>query len=399
VQLTMKEVNRLKVLEGYMDGTVTIEQASLILKCRARSVYRMVAKLRSKGPEGILHGNRNSVSPRRTPEVIREKILGFVRGKYSDINDTHLSEILREVEGIAISRETLRSILRGAGVGPKRKVRRRKYRSRRERKEAFGMMLQIDASDHDWLQGRGPRLTLVGCIDDATNRVWVRFEMSENTWGYIDLMREVFSTNGLPLSLYSDRHTIFHTAKEPTIIEQLKDVVPLTQFGRAMDELGIQIIKAWSPQAKGRIERQWGTLQDRLVVALRLAGAKTLEDANRVLEDVLPKYNRQFSIQPKQTVDVFRKPPCKTDLEKVLCLKETRVVKKDHTVSFEGLVLQIPPSRKYPCMADGVVDVRQYRDGHVDIAYRDTVVARFSSEAITRLLKIKSVSRNARKAA
>ena len=397
--LRMKEVNRLKVLQGYMDGKIEIEEAARILKRHPRSVYRMLRKVREKGPEGVRHGSRDRVSPRRVPESIRKKLVGLALGKYRDINDTHLCEILSEAEGIILGRETLRGILRKGGIAPKRKVRRRRYRSRRERKEAFGMLLQVDASPHDWLEARGPWLTLVGSIDDATGHVWAHFEEAETTWAYLDLMEEVFRTQGIPLSLYADRHSIFHTTREPTIIEQLKDIVPLTQFGRAMEELGISVIKAWSPQAKGRIERLWGTFQDRLVVALRLAGAKTLEQAREVLKGFLPHYNRRFCVLPRKEQAVFRKAPPKAVLHKILCLKETRIVKKDHTVSFEGLVLQIPPSKMYPCLADRKVDVREYRDAHIEIVYRDTVVARFSSEAIRRLLSSKSVQHHMKMAA
>jgi transposase len=399
VLLRMKEVNKLKVIEGCLDGRIRIEEAARILERTPRSVYRMIARVREKGPGGVLHGNRNKVSPRRVPDSVRKRVLRLVTSRYGDINDTHLCEILGKAEEIVIGRETLRGILRAGGIPSKRKVRRRKYRSRRERKEAFGMMLQIDASPHDWLQGRGPWLTLVGTKDDATGFVWAHFEEAETTWSYLDLMGEVFKTHGLPLSLYSDRHSIFHTTREPTIIEQLNAVVPLTQFARAMDELGIRIIKAWTPQAKGRIERQWGTFQDRLVVALRLAGANTLEQAREVLKNFLKDYNQSFCVPPRQAVAVFRKAPPKTARHKILCLKETRVVKKDHTISFEGLVLQIPYSKKYPCMADRQAEVRQYRDGHVEIAYRDSIVARFSSEAITRLLANKSVQHNMKMAA
>ena len=397
--LRMKEVNRLKVLQGYMDGKIEIEEAARILKRHPRSVYRMLRKVREKGPEGVRHGSRDRVSPRRVPESIRKKLVGLALGKYRDINDTHLCEILSEAEGIILGRETLRGILRKGGIAPKRKVRRRRYRSRRERKEAFGMLLQVDASPHDWLEARGPWLTLVGSIDDATGHVWAHFEEAETTWAYLDLMEEIFRTQGIPLSLYADRHSIFHTTREPTIIEQLKDIVPLTQFGRAMEELGISVIKAWSPQAKGRIERLWGTFQDRLVVALRLAGAKNVEQAREVLKGFLPHYNRRFCVLPRKEQAVFRKAPPKAVLHKILCLKETRIVKKDHTVSFEGLVLQIPPSKMYPCLADRKVDVREYRDGHIEIVYRDTVVARFSSEAIRRLLSSKSVQHHMKMAA
>ena len=397
--LTMKEMNRLRVLQGYMDGKVVIEEAARILKRSLRSVYRMLAKVREKGPEGVLHGNRNKLSPRRVPEATRRKVIELALGRYRDINDTHLCEILGEAEGVAIGRETLRGILRKEGIPSKRKVKRRKYRSRRERKEAFGMMLQIDASPHDWLQGRGPWLTLVGAKDDATGYVWAHFEEAETTWGYLDLMGEVISTHGVPLSLYADRHSIFHTTREPTLIEQLKDVVPLTQFGRAMEELGISVMKAWTPQAKGRIERQWGVFQDRLVAELRIAKAHTLEQAGELLKRFLKKYNQRFCRLPKQSAAVFRKAPAKAVLHNILCLKETRMVKKDHTVSFDGLVLQIPFCKKYPCIADRQVDVRQYRDGHLEIGYRGSIVAGFSSEAIGRLLNTRSVQNNLKMAA
>ncbi len=397
--LTMKEVNRLRVLQGYMDGKILIEEAGRILKRCVRSVYRMVAKVRGKGPEGVLHGNRNKLSPRRVPEAVRKKVIELALGKYRDINDTHLCEILSKAEGIVMGRETLRGILRKEGIPSKRKVKRRKYRSRRERKEAFGMMLQLDASPHDWLQGRGPWLTLVGGKDDATGYVWAHFEEAETTWAYLDLMREVISTHGVPLSLYADRHSIFHTTREPTLIEQLKDVVPLTQFGRAMEELGISVMKAWTPQAKGRIERQWGVFQDRLVVELRLARANTLEQAREVLKSFLKEYNQRFCLPPKQAANVFRKAPPKAVLHNILCLKETRMVKKDHTVSFDGLVLQIPFCRKYPCIADRQVDVRQYRDGNIEIGYRGSIVARFSPEAVRRLLNTRSVQSNMKMAA
>jgi len=382
-----------------MDGKVVIEEAARILKRSLRSVYRMLAKVREKGPEGVLHGNRNKLSPRRVPEATRRKVIELALGRYRDINDTHLCEILGEAEGVAIGRETLRGILRKEGIPSKRKVKRRKYRSRRERKEAFGMMLQIDASPHDWLQGRGPWLTLVGAKDDATGYVWAHFEEAETTWGYLDLMGEVITTHGVPLSLYADRHSIFHTTREPTLIEQLKDVVPLTQFGRAMEELGISVMKAWTPQAKGRIERQWGVFQDRLVAELRIAKAHTLEQAGELLKRFLKKYNQRFCRLPKQSAAVFRKAPAKAVLHNILCLKETRMVKKDHTVSFDGLVLQIPFCKRYPCIADRQVEVRQYRDGYLEIVYRGAIVASFSPQAIRRLLMTRSVQNNMKMAA
>src|SRR3972149_11537413 len=272
--LTMKDKNKIEVIVAVMDGKIEVRDAGKILSRSCRQIYRMLARMRKEGISGLIHKNRGRKSLRRIDDKKRDKIINLVRRKYGGINDTHLREILERDEGIEIGQETLRKMLRGAGIAPKRKRRRSKYRKKRERKEAFGMMLQVDASCHDWLEGRGPILTLVGAKDDATGYFWGRFVSAETPWAYMNLMKEIFLTHGLPLSLYSDRHSMFHTLIDPTIIEQLKNAQPLTQFGRAMDELEINIIKAYSPQAKGRIERQWGTLQDRLVVELRLAGAK-----------------------------------------------------------------------------------------------------------------------------
>ena len=384
--LTMKEKHRIDVITAVMDGKIEVSEAGRVLERSTRQVYRVVKRVRERGVEGVIHGNRGKESPRNTRKNIRDRILTLAEGKYQDTNDAHFKELLFKREDIDIGRETLRGILRKAGIPPKRTRRRSKYRKRRERKEAFGMMLQIDASTHDWLEGRGPSLTLVAAIDDATGYAWGRFVTGETTWAYLNLMREVMVSQGLPLSLYSDRHSIFHPLREPTIIEQLQNSQPLTQFGRAMNELGITVSKAWSPQAKGRIERFFGFSQDRLVVELRLAGAQSMGGANKVLDTFLPDYNHHFTCTPKVQKSVFRKPPSSQYLDRILCLKETRTVNKDHTVSFEGLVLQIPPSRKFSSIAKQRVEVLQLWDGRVEILYKQRTVACFSPETITRLL-------------
>jgi transposase len=391
--LAMKDKQRIDVITAVMDGRIEVGEAGKVLERSVRQIYRMMKRIRERGVHGVIHGNRGKESPRKTREKIRDRILTLAEGRYQDTNDTHFQELLFKREGIKIGRETLRGILRKAGIPPKRKRRRSPYRKRRERKESFGMMLQIDASPHDWLEGRGPWLTLVGAVDDATGYAWSRFVNAETTWAYLNLMREVISSHGLPLSLYSDRHSIFHPLREPTIIEQLKNIQPLTQFGRAMNELGITITKAWSPQAKGRIERFFGFLQDRLVVELRLKGAKTMDEANQVLDTFLRGYNHRFTCAPKVQGSVFRKPPASQHLDRILCLKETRVVNKDHTVSFEGLVLQIPPSRTFHSIAKQHVEVLQLRGGSVEILYKQRTVARFSFEEITRLLLNGKVNR------
>lgn len=395
--LTMKEKQRIEGIQAVMDERMGVKEAGRALDLSERQIYRILKRLREEGLEGLIHKNRGKKSPRRIKERVQKKILTLVRGKYKEINDRHLTEILLKEEKIKIGRETLRSLLRGDGVGPKRRRRPPKHRSRRERKEAPGMMLQIDGSPHDWLEGRGPWLTLVGGKDDATSHVWAGFEEAETTWAYFHLMEDVFSSHGLPLSLYADRHSIFFSPREPTIVEQFKNTGPLTQFGRAMEELGITLIPAYSPQAKGRIENQWRTFQDRLVVALRLARAKTREEANVVLKPFLKDYNAQFCVKPKKEEAVFRKAPPIHTLHRILCLKETRVVAKDHTISFEGLLLQIPPSKKFRSIAQRKVEVLQLKDGSIEITYKQQTVARFSPEAVTRMIETYKIGKSALK--
>ena len=213
----------------------------------------------------------------------------LAKGKYRGFNDRHLTEKLVEQEKLEISREKVRQILRCAGIASPRKRRGNKHRSRRERKAAEGMMLQVDGSPHDWLEGRGPSLCLIGAIDDATGKVvGAMFVEAESTWGYFRLFSEIFNKHGLPQSVYADRHSVFWTDREPTIEEQLNNQRPTTEVGRGLEELGVTLIPAGSPQAKGRIERLWGTFQDRLVSELRRARAKTPSQAQVVLERYLP---------------------------------------------------------------------------------------------------------------
>jgi transposase len=386
----MKEQARIRTVELLLAGKVTTEEAARTLGRSIRQVYRLQKRLLDDGPKGLVHKSRGRSSPRRLSAAIHDKVVDLVRGDYHDINDTHLCELLAEREKINMSRESLRKILRKNGIAPKHTKKISKYRSRRPRKEAFGMMIQIDASPHDWLEGRGPWLTLIGGRDDASNHGWARFEKAETTWGYLDLMGNIFTKHGLPLSLYSDKHSIFHSTREPTLEEQLRNKKPLTQFGRAMDELGIRIIPANSPQAKGRIERFWGFAQDRLVTNLRLAKACTLEDANKVLETWLIKtVNARFKVLPAKSESAFRKAPSQALLDHVLCIKDIRTVAKDHTISFEGLTLQIPPNKKFRSIAGKKVQVAQHKDGSIQILYRNFVAATFSPLSVSRLMETK----------
>lgn len=385
--LTMKEKQRLEVMQALMDERLTIEQAAQLLSISQRQVWRLLARLRAEGVTGIRHKHCERTPWNKSQEQLWQRVIQLAKTRYVDVNDRHLQELLEREHSIRIGRESLRKRLRQEAIPPKRKRRARKWRMRRERKAAAGMMLQIDASPHDWLEGRGPQLVMVGAIDDATNRFWGLFAESESTWAYFELMRIVAASSGLPLSLYSDRHDIFHPRREPTLLEQLENKQPPTQFGRAMSELGISIIKAYSPQAKGRIERQWGVLQDRLVVELRLAKACNKEAANQLLQRFVPELNRRFSSKAKVSESVFRVPPGKRELERILCWKQERVVNEDHTISYEGIVLQLPREKKFHSLARKRVMVLQLRDQSLEVHYQLQCVARFTLSALKRVLR------------
>lgn len=387
ILLTMKDEKKLIVVQRVMDGTMDIGRGARVVGLSERQMYRLMAWVREEGPSGLIHGNRGNQYRRKYDVAMKEKVLGLVREKYQDVNDSHLAELLKEQEAIGIGRESLRQLLRGSGVLPKRKRRGKVYRRRRDRKVALGEMIQLDASLHDWLEGRGPVMSLVGGIDDATNKVWARFEVSECTWGYLRLLYNIIVSNGIPLSVYTDRHTILHSPKEPTIAEQLSGHPSLTQFGRACHELGIEMIKAHSPQAKGRVERLWGTFQDRLVVEMRLAGITTREEANRFLKRFLPRYNAQFSVAPQECEAVFLKRLPRPELERILCLKETRTVRPDHTISFEGLTLQIPSSSQWASIAKQKVTVMQLRGGSMEVWYKQKCVLSLSSVKVKDLIR------------
>lgn len=383
--LTKKEHNRIHIISAVIEGKLTLQDAALLLALSERQVYRLIAKAQAEDIRQVLHANRGRQPPNKLADEFWTQVLALAKDRYSGVNDLHLQDLLKRDHSIEVGRESLRKRLRGAGVAPKRKHRRKKYRARRERKAAFGMMLQVDASDHDWLEGRGPRFTLLGAIDDATSFAWCRFEQGETTWGYLALLRSILLTQGVPLSLYSDRHMIFHSPREPTILEQLNNEEPVTQFGRACRELGIKILKAYSPQAKGRIERLWEFMQDRLVVEMRLRGIGTQEAANRFLPDFLKRRNEQYSVKARESESVFRLSPRAAQLDRKLCLKGTRLVNRDHTISYQGLVLQLPRSSKYASIAQERVEVLELRDGSWEVIYKQQTVLRLTQPMIEKM--------------
>jgi len=373
-----KEQKRLVVVleieASRMSGREAAEVLGLSLPYRIpweRQVRRLIAAYRKEGAAGLAHGNRGCASSRRTSEEVRKRILELARSDYQDYNDTHFTEKLAEQHGIGVSRSTVRRLRRSIGQGSPRKRRPPRHRRRRQRYAQPGMLLQLDGSPHDWLEGRGPTLALIAAIDDATNEVpYALFREAEDAAGYFELMQAISQSHGLPQAVYADRHTIFQSPAKATVEQQLAGEPPRSQFGRLMDELAIELIEARSPQAKGRVERLFGTLQDRLVKALREANACTLEEANQVLMAYLPKFNARFSVPSEQTGSVYRPWPKDLQPERVFCFKHRRTVNNDNTISLDGKKLQIPPGPDRISYARARVDVHQRLDGRLAICYQ-----------------------------
>ena len=342
--MTTKEQTRIQVLNGVIEGKVTVAEASGLMGVSERHAWRLLAANRGEGPAAVAHGNRGRKPATTTCPQTRETVRELAEGPYAGFNHTHLTEMLAEREDIHLSRSTVRRVLLAGGLpSPRRRKAPRRY-SRRERYPQEGMLLQIDGSRHDWLEGRGPYLTLVGAVDDATGTIpFALFRQQEDAHGYLLMLREITDHHGVPLALYSDRHGIFHrSTNEPeTIAEQLQGRPDPTQFGRALQELDIRLIMAHTPQAKGRIERAWGTFQDRLVSELRLAGASTIEQANKVLWDFIPRYNERFAVAPAQPGSAYRPLPAGVSLDETLCFKYLRTVANDNTVQFDSAAIQL----------------------------------------------------------
>jgi len=366
--MSRTEQRRIWVLTKVLTGELTVAEATELLGLTERSIYRLRARLERDGPAGLVHGNRGRPSPRRLDEATRARIVALAEDTYHDVNDSHLADLLAEQEGITIGRSSLRRLLRGEGRPSPRKRRAPKHRSRRDRMPREGLLLQTDGSRHDWLEDRGPRLTLVGYIDDATGRVTgAVFREQEDSAGYLEALAATIRRYGVPGAIYHDRHTIFEPPmSEPlTLEEQLVDTRVPTQLGRTFLELGIGSIAARSPQAKGRVERLWGTLGDRLVAELRLAGVDDRDGANAYLARYLPRHNRRFAISPAEPEPAWRRMPTGTRIERVCCFKYQRTVARDGTVRAGATTLQLPPKANGRSRSGQRVELHVRLDGRL----------------------------------
>lgn len=340
IVMSIREVRRLKAVQSAIDGHVTQKRVAGMLGLSERQVRRLVKVIRDQGDKGVVHGLRGRPSNRRFPEEIRGRVLSYYRERYSDFGPTLAAEKLIECDGIMISDETLRKWLIEGGFWKKRR-KRSPFRQWRPRRGCFGEMLQMDGSHHSWLEGRGPELVLMGFIDDATNTVYGRFHDYEGTLPAMEGFKGYVERYGLPMSVYLDRHTTYKSSKKLTEWDEVEGIEPLSQFERALKELGVEIIHALSPQAKGRVERLFGVLQDRLVKEMRLRGVRTKEEANVFLQEYLPRYNKRFTVYPAHEVDVHVKLPHHVDLDEYLCIKTERTIRNDNTIALDGRLYQI----------------------------------------------------------
>jgi transposase len=362
IMVRQRELKRLHVIRKVMEGTLTQRDAAGLISLTERQIRRIVARIRQEGDEGICHKSRGMPSHRKLP--FKQRIVELYRSSYPDFGPTLFTEKLQEREGIAVSRETVRTWLMEAGEWKKHR-RRKAHRQWRERKDHYGEMLQMDGSHHDWFEGRGPRCVLMAYIDDATGRVWGRFYDYEGTIPAMDSFTRYVTKNGLPMRVYLDKHT---TYKSWVRKDDFQEAEPISQFGRALQELGVKMLHAHSPQAKGRIERLFNTFQDRMVKEMRLRGVSTIPEANRFLASYLPVYNRRFSVPPKKQENLHR--PVNVELDTILCIKTERTLKNDHTIKYNGKLYQID---------DGIhakrVVVEELIDGGMRIRHKGVQVA------------------------
>lgn len=376
--MSRKEQGRLMVLNQVGRGELVGLEAAEVLGLSLRQVRRLLAAYRKEGARALAHGNRGRKPYHALEHPLKEQVIGLSGTTYAGCNTQHFTELLVEREGVVISRSSVRRLLLQAGIRSPRKRRAPKHRRRRERYPREGQLLQIDGSRHDWLEGRGPYLTLVGAIDDATGKVpYALFREQEDTQGYLLLLRQIVAEHGIPAALYHDRHTIFEIPRKipESLEEQLEGKRRPTQFGRLMEELGIISIVSLSPQARGRIERLWGTFQDRLVSELRLAGASTLEQANQVLQDFLPRHNQRFAVPAVEPGSAFRQPGEGFHPEEVFCFKYQRIVGTDNVVRFGEHRLQLLPTNGRASYARARVELQERLDGSLAIYYQGQCLA------------------------
>jgi len=376
--MSERQWKRLDAVERVRRGALTNGEAAAVVGLSGRQMRRLRRRVAELGRAGVVHGNCGRAPSHRLAPAIRERIVELRRTRYAGFNDQHFTEKLAESEQIVMSRATVRRVLRAAGIASPPRRRAPRHRRRRERKAQAGLMVLWDGSRHDWLEGRGPLLCLLGAVDDASGELLpgAHFVEQECAAGYLRVLKEIASDKGLPWSAYMDQHSSLKRNDDYwTLQEELRGAQEPTQVGRALAALEIEAIYALSPQAKGRVERLWGTLQDRLVSELRLEGTRTLAEANAVLERFRADYNRRFAVSAADPAPAWRKLRPGIDLERVCSFGYQATVLNDNTVRLGGVVIDIPPGPRQRGYAHARVEVRQLLDGSWRVYYDDRLIA------------------------
>ena len=388
--MSRKEVPRAGLVKAALAGKITNQEGARALRLTVRQFKRLKARFRRQGLRGLVHRRRGQPSPRRVPAALRAQVVTLMTTTYAGFNDVHLTEKLQQVHALPVSRATVRRIRVALGQLPRRPRRAPKHRSRRPRAPAMGHLVQLDASPFAWFEGRGPTATLHGLIDDATSiplALW--FRPTEDLHGYTTVLGQACRQYGIPVTLYGDRLSLFRrNDRHWTLGEELRGQQDPTHFGRMLQDLGIGFIAAQSPQAKGRIERLWGTLQDRLVSELRLRALHTLEQANAFLPEFLSAFILRFARAPAEPTPGWR--PAPRDLDRLLSCRYFRVVARDNTVQLGPRWLQIPPGPRGRSYAGCRVELRELLDGRLVVLYQGMLLAAQPTPAPTFVLTPRS---------
>ena len=366
IMLSKKEMRRVKVIHAVLERQMTQVEAGKFLELSDRQVRRITVRVNREGDQGICHQGRGEPSNRGIAGEIKNRILHLYRDRYAGFGPTLAAEKLGEIDKIEVSDETLRLWLKETGT-PYKTRKKRPHRQWRQRRGHLGELVQMDGSHHDWFEGRGPECVLMGYVDDATGEVFGRFYDYEGTIPAMDSFKRYIECYGIPMSIYLDKHTTYKSTAKLTIEDELNGRErQMSQFERSMDELGVKVIHANSPQAKGRIERLFGTLQDRLLKEMRLSGIKSIDEANRFLETYLSSYNKKFRVLPPKATDLHRPFSDKRSLDQILCIRDGRALRNDHTIGYNGKLYQIEEDIKAK-----KVMVEERTDGSMYITYKD----------------------------
>lgn len=369
LHMGQRDINRHHVIRNILEGKSTQSKAALVLSLGTRQIQRLCARVRAEGARGVVHRLRGRPSNNRLDSALLERAANILQDPlWHDFGPTFARDKLAALHGIRLSAETLRQLMIRLGRWQARRPRAR-HRAWRERRACLGMLVQLDGSDHDWFEGRGPRCVLIIYIDDATSRIlYGEFVNVEDTLTLMRTTKTYLKRLGRPAAFYVDKDSIYKVNRQATVEEELRDEQPMTQFTRAMGELGVEVIAADSPQAKGRVERGFDTHQDRLVKELRLAGISSKEAANTFLWEVyIPGHNASYAVAPASTADAHRPLLASHDLDAILSLRTQRVLHNDFTLRYRNRLFQVLPQQPVRLRPRTQVTVEERLDGSIQL--------------------------------